>query len=121
MTHAVPTIGLGTSRNEDPEGCAESVRAALDVGYRHVDTAQRYDNEAYVGDGIARSDVPREDVFLATKVSEKKLAYDDVLSTTEESLDRLGVEYVDLLYMHWPRGTYDPEDTLPAFDDLVDE
>ncbi|MFB6131716.1 MAG: aldo/keto reductase [Salinigranum sp.] len=121
MSDVVPEIGLGTSRNDDPEQCAESVRTALEAGYRHVDTAQGYGNEAAVGDGVARADVPREEVFLATKVGSDNLAYEDVLASTEASLDRLGVDYVDLLYVHWPIGTYDPEETLRAFDELYDD
>ncbi|WP_433631373.1 aldo/keto reductase [Halomicrococcus sp. NG-SE-24] len=117
----LPRIGLGTYDNIDPEQCADVVAAALEMGYRHVDTAQEYDNEAYVGEGIAQAGVDREDVFLATKVWDDNLAHDDVLASTDESLDRLGVDAVDLLYVHWPRDTYDAEDTLPAFDELYDE
>jgi len=117
----MPSLGIGTWQNTDPEACANAVATALEMGYRHVDTAQAYDNEASVGEGLARADVPREDVFLATKVWIDNLAYDDVLSTTEESLERLGVDYVDLLYVHWPARAYDPEDTLAAFDELYDE
>jgi 2,5-diketo-D-gluconate reductase B len=117
----MPTLGLGTWQNTDPEACANAVATALERGYRHVDTAQAYDNEESVGEGLARADVPREDVFLATKVWIDELAYDDVLSSTEESLERLGVDYVDLLYVHWPAGAYDPADTLAAFDELHDE
>ncbi|WP_324760375.1 aldo/keto reductase [Haloarcula montana] len=116
----MPMLGLGTWQNDDPSQCADSIRTALDVGYRHVDTAQAYGNEAAVGDGIAAADVDREDVFLATKVWISNLADDDVLSTVEESLDDLGVESVDLLYVHWPANTYDPESTLAAFDELHD-
>jgi 2,5-diketo-D-gluconate reductase B len=115
----MPMLGLGTWQNEDPEQCAESVRTALEMGYRHIDTAQAYGNEAAVGEGIAAADVDREDVFLATKVWIDSLAHDDVLRTTEESLERLGVEYVDLLYVHWPARTYDPAETLAAFDELA--
>ncbi|WP_440007211.1 aldo/keto reductase [Halomicrococcus sp. SG-WS-1] len=114
---AIPSPGLGTSGN-DGEQCAETVATALEMGYRHVDTAQMYDNEAAVGEGIERSTVDREDVFLATKVHPENLAPDDVRETTEASLDRLGVDAVDLLYVHWPMDAYDPETTLPAFDDL---
>ncbi|WP_350355473.1 aldo/keto reductase [Halorarius litoreus] len=117
----MPALGLGTWENDDAEQCAESVRTALDTGYRHVDTAQIYGNEAAVGDGIAAADVDREDVFLATKVWISKLAREDVLSSTEESLEKLGVDSVDLLYVHWPSRTYDPEETLGAFADLRDE
>ncbi|WP_415379125.1 aldo/keto reductase [Halosimplex sp. TS25] len=114
-------LGLGTWQNTDPKQCAESVRTALELGYRSIDTAQAYENEEHVGRGIAEADVPREEVFLATKVSTSNLAHDDVLETTEESLDKLGTEYVDLLYVHWPTGTYDPEGTLSAFQQLSDE
>jgi 2,5-diketo-D-gluconate reductase B len=114
-------LGLGTWQNTDPDACAESVRQALEMGYRHVDTAQAYDNEAAVGEGIATADVAREDVFLATKVWTSNLAHDDVIHTATESLDELGVDYVDLLYVHWPADEYDPEDTLSAFDQLYDD
>ncbi|RKD94800.1 aldo/keto reductase [Halopiger aswanensis] len=116
----IPMLGLGTWQNTGDQ-CAESVRTALETGYRHIDTAQGYDNEAAVGEGIARADVDREELFLATKVSTSNLAHDDVLETTRASLDRLGVETVDLLYVHWPAKTYDPEETLAAFSELYDE
>ena len=117
----MPMLGLGTWQNTDPDQCAESVRTALELGYRHVDTAQAYDNEAAVGDGIAAADVDREELFLATKVWYSNLAGEDVRRTTRASLERLGVDAVDLLYVHWPAGPYDPEDTLSAFADLHDE
>jgi 2,5-diketo-D-gluconate reductase B len=116
--NGMPMLGLGTWQNTDPDECRTAVREALEMGYRHVDTAQAYDNEREVGEGIAAADVPREDVFLATKVWTANLAYDDVLSSTEASLDRLGVDSVDLLYVHWPTNEYDPEGTLAAFDEL---
>ncbi|MDG5777307.1 aldo/keto reductase [Haloarculaceae archaeon H-GB2-1] len=114
----MPMLGLGTWKNTDPEQCAESVRTAVEMGYRHVDTAQHYHNEAAVGEGLASADVDRDDVFLATKVWTDSLAAEDVRETTQESLERLGVDYLDLLYVHWPADTYDPEETLAAFDDL---
>jgi 2,5-diketo-D-gluconate reductase B len=120
VADGMPMLGLGTWQNDDPRQCAESVRTALETGYRHVDTAQAYGNEEAVGDGIAAADVPREEVFLATKVWLDSLADDDVIETTEASLDRLGVDAVDLLYVHWPARTYDPGETLPAFDTLRD-
>jgi len=116
----MPRLGLGTWQNTDPEQCAESVRTALEVGYRHVDTAQAYGNEAAVGEGIA-ADVDREDVFLATKVWIDQLSHEDVVHSTRESLDELGVDSVDLLYVHWPAGDYDPEETLRAFEQLYDD
>ncbi|WP_129113095.1 aldo/keto reductase [Halegenticoccus tardaugens] len=113
----LPPVGLGTMGLDAPDSAA-SVTRALELGYRHVDTAQIYGNEALVGDAIAASSVPREEVFLATKVWADKLAYEDVLSSAEGSLDRLGTEYVDLLYVHRPIEAYDPPETLAAFDRL---
>jgi diketogulonate reductase-like aldo/keto reductase len=117
----MPRLGLGTYRNDDHDQCVESVRTALDVGYRNVDTAQGYENERAVGEGIAAADVDREDVFLASKIRTDSLGYDDALASTRESVERLGVDAVDLMYVHWPLNTYDPEETLPALDDLREE
>ncbi|TYL38667.1 aldehyde oxidoreductase [Natronococcus pandeyae] len=115
----IPQPGFGTS-GHDRDACTEAVVTALETGYRHVDTAQMYDNEEAVGRALERADVDREDVFLATKVHPSNLAHDDVIETAEESLERLGVDAVDLLYVHWPTGAYDPEETLPAFDEVRD-
>ena len=117
----MPMLGLGTWQNTDADQCAESVRTALEAGYRHIDTAQAYDNERFVGEGIAQADVDRDDVFLATKVWTDNLAYEDVIHSARESLNKLDVGYVDLLYVHWPAGEYDAADTLPAFDELYDD
>jgi len=117
----IPKLGLGTWQNTDGDECAKSVTYALDLGYEHVDTAQAYGNEEHVGEGIENSGVNREDFFLATKVWIDNLEYDDVIETTEDSLDKLGTDYVDLLYIHWPAREYEPEETLAAFDELYDE
>jgi 2,5-diketo-D-gluconate reductase B len=117
---SLPEIGLGTYENTDPETCAESVETALNAGYRHVDTAEGYDNERAVGRGIRRADVDREGVFLATKVSPDNLARDDLVEHARASADRLGVETLDLLYVHWPIGAYDSEGTLAALDELYE-
>ena len=117
----MPRLGIGTWENTDAETCADSVRRALEMGYRHVDTAQIYDNEEFVGEGIADADVDRDDIFLATKIWTSNLSHDDVIETAKESLDRLGVDSLDLLYVHWPVNEYGPEDTLPAFDQLYDD
>ena len=119
--HGMPMLGLGTYEMDEYDECVEAVRQALDVGYRHVDTAEGYDNEEAVGDAIAEADVDREDLFLATKVSPDDLDFDHVLTSAEESLDRLGVESADLLYVHWPLGEYEAEDTLDAFAELREE
>lgn len=117
----MPMLGLGTWKNSDPAACAESVATALETGYRHIDTAQVYNNEAAVGNGIEQAAVDREEAFLATKIWIDNLAYDDVLETADASLDRLGVDSVDLLYVHWPSRTYDAEETLAAFNELHEQ
>ncbi|UPV76468.1 aldo/keto reductase (plasmid) [Halorussus limi] len=113
----IPKLGLGTWQNTGSE-CTETVRTALDLGYRHVDTAQAYDNEAAVGEGIARAEVDRDEVFLTTKVWRSNLRYDDVLDSVRDSLDRLGVEYVDLLLAHWPHPRVPVAETLEAMTEL---
>ena len=118
---AIPRLGIGTYQNEDHDQCAESVRTALQMGYRNVDTAQGYDNEIAVGDGIAAADVDREDIYLATKIATDDLAYDDALETTRESAEKLGVDAIDLMYVHWPINSYDAEGTIDALNELQDE
>jgi 2,5-diketo-D-gluconate reductase B len=113
----LPPVGLGTMGVDDPD----VVATALEVGYRHLDTARIYENEAVVGDGLAASGVPRDAVTVATKLWVDDLGPDRVRAATEESFDRLGVDTVDLLYVHRPRGAYDPVTTLPALDTLVDD
>ena len=123
-TRGMPMLGVGTDRNADYDECFESVRQALRYGYRHIDATERresYYNEDAVGDAIAAADVDREDLFVATKVSPDDLDYDHVLTSVEESLDRLGLEYLDLLYVHRPTGEYDATDTLDAFAELRNE
>ncbi|WEL22401.1 aldo/keto reductase [Halorhabdus sp. BNX81] len=117
----LPVPGLGTYSDENREQWVENVRTALDVGYRHVDTAQGYDNEQYVGEGIATSSVDRDAVFLASKVDPENLAREDLIESTTASLDRLGTDSLDLLYVHWPTHTYDAEETLAALEQLHDE
>jgi diketogulonate reductase-like aldo/keto reductase len=116
----LPALGLGTYEMGDPDECANAVRTAIEVGYRHVDTAQMYGNESAVGDGVERSGVDRGDLLVATKLDTDALGYDDVLETTRESAEKLGAEEIDLLYVHWPLDTYDPEETLAALDELVE-
>jgi 2,5-diketo-D-gluconate reductase B len=110
----MPALGLGTYRNDDPEQCARTVRRAVEMGYRHVDTARMYGNERAVGEGLAAADVPTEDVFVATKLWYDELGHEEVLRAGRESRERLGVETIDLLYVHWPTDSYEPAETLPA-------
>lgn len=116
----MPMLGFGTWQLSESAECVEAVTTALDIGYRHIDTAQAYDNEVAVGDAIDRSSVDRDELFLATKIWVDNLDYEDTLETAHRSLDRLGTEYVDLLYVHWPAGEYEAEATLEAFDELAE-
>ncbi|PSP74959.1 aldehyde oxidoreductase [Halobacteriales archaeon QS_1_68_20] len=114
----LPPLGFGTYDDEDSQVSAEAVAYALDHGYRHVDTAEMYGNEDVVGAGVRASSVDREEVVVATKLAPEHLAYDDAIEHAHASADRLGVDYLDLLYVHWPDTTYDPGETLPALDHL---
>lgn len=117
----ISKIGLGTYHKEDPAETQQTVEWAMEIGYRHVDTAQYYDNEEYVGLGLERSGVPRDDLFVATKIWFEDLDYDGVMRTTRRSLERLRMDYLDLLYIHWPAGKYDPDETFSAFERLREE
>jgi 2,5-diketo-D-gluconate reductase B len=97
----IPAIGFGTMTLKD-ELCVDMVDAALRLGYRHLDTAQNYGNEREVGEGLRRSGLRREDVFLTTKVWFNRLAAGDFERSVDESLQRLALPYVDLLLIHWP-------------------
>lgn len=95
----IPVIGFGTSQLGD---CADVVASALEVGYRHIDTAWKYGTEKGVGAGIKASGVPRAEIILCTKVSHEYLRADDFARSVDESLKNLQVDYVDLLHVHWP-------------------
>lgn len=116
----IPTLGLGTAGMTGRE-CHVAVETALDLGYRHLDTAQLYDNEDAVGETLEGSTVDREDVFVVTKVHTDNLAYEDVLASTRESLDRLRVETVDLLLIHGPREYAPLTETIEAMNALQDD
>jgi 2,5-diketo-D-gluconate reductase A len=118
---SIPQIGLGTwpLRGED---AAVAVASAIELGYRHVDTAVRYGNEDGVGEGIRRAGLPREQLFITTKVDGEFQGDDKAIAGLEGSLERLGLEYVDLLLLHWPlpaRGLF--VSTLQTFKRLQDE
>lgn len=100
----IPKIGCGTWQLRG-DTCAEIVAEALRLGYRHIDTAQGYENEAAVGEGIRASGVPRDDIFITTKVRPDFAADGDVQKSTEKSLKRLKTGVIDLLLLHWPSPT----------------
>lgn len=116
----VPEIGLGTYKLHDRE-CAKVVRMALDVGYRHIDTAQMYKNEREVGEALKISNVSRDDIFLTTKIWHTNLDSEDVLQSTEQSLRNLDTPYVDLLLIHWPNEQHDLRKTIESMLVLRDQ
>ena len=116
----VPSLGLGTYRLTG-EACERAVERALSMGYRHVDTAQMYGNEAEVGRGIAASGVDCTEIFLTTKVWPDDFAHERVIQKTRESLKKLGTDRIDLLLMHWPSERVPLEETLGAMRGLQEE
>ena len=113
----IPVLGLGTWKLTGAE-CVETVETALDLGYRHIDTAVDYGNHVEVGQGLANSPVAREEIFLTSKIVREDLRYDDVLATAKQALEDLGVDYLDLLLIHWPNKDIPLEETLRAFAEL---
>jgi len=117
---AMPRLGLGVWRAQDGEETENAVLAALEAGYRSIDTASLYGNEQGVGRAIRASGVPREDVFITTKVWNDEQGYDSTLRALQNSLDRLGTDYVDLYLVHWPiAGKY--KDTYRALEYLYEQ
>ncbi len=98
----VPILGFGTYQITDPEEAEKAVKNAIEAGYRHIDTAQSYMNEEAVGRGIANSGMPREELFVTTKVWVDNVNYDGVMASVERSLERLGLDYIDMLLIHQP-------------------
>ena len=107
----IPAIGFGTSSLGD---CGEIVATALKLGYRHIDTAWKYSTERGVAEGMRASGVPRNETFLTTKVSHEFLRADDFARSVDESLKNLGVDFVDLLLVHWPNPQIPLSEPMPA-------
>ena len=106
--NSIPQLGYGVWQIED-NGAADAVGTALEAGYRHIDTASIYGNEVGVGRGIAASSVPREDIFLTTKLWNSDQGFEKAITALDASLERLGTDYVDLYLIHWAmpqQGTY---------------
>ena len=97
----IPAIGFGTYPLKGDDG-VDAVVSALEVGYRLIDTAVSYENEREVGEALRRSGVPREELFVTSKLPGRHHGYDDAVASTKESLDRLGLDYLDLHLIHWP-------------------
>lgn len=98
----IPVVGFGTWQLPNDESTTEIVKHAIAEGYRHIDTAKTYGNEEAVGQAVAQTDVPREDLFVTTKLWNDVLTYDEAHEAIDQSLERLGLDYVDLLLIHWP-------------------
>lgn len=104
----IPPIGMGTFRLQG-NTARDAVKSALSLGYRHIDTAQMYENEAEVGDGITSSGIPRRDIFLTTKIWHDKLRRNELMGSLKDSLRHLKTDAVDLCLIHWPS----PDDAVP--------
>lgn len=114
---AIPAIGLGTFRSEG-EACIAAVSTALKAGYRHIDTARMYGNEVEVGQGLKAGGVPRDQVFVTTKVWWEDIAAGHLQASAEASLKRLGLDQVDLLLIHWPNPAVPLKDSIAALCDV---
>ena len=116
----LPGIGFGTYKAE--EKSFEAVRAAIDAGYRLIDTASVYGNEREVGEAVASGGVPREELIITTKAWRTQLGYDNVLRAYEQSLKKLKMDYADIYLLHWPARDYEVDrDSWRAMERLYDE
>lgn len=116
----MPILGLGTWQMKGKE-CTEAVKSALELGYRHIDTAAIYKNEEEVGKAIQNANVSRDEIFLTTKVWRTELKHDDLINSANQSLEKLKTDYLDLLLIHWPNQSVPLEESLKAMRELKDE
>ena len=116
----IPALGFGTWELKGDEA-RNMTKAALDIGYRHIDTAQAYENESEVGTGIADSGVDRNDIFVTTKIWRDKFRDGDLQSSLKESLKRLDLDHVDLTLLHWPVFDVPIEETMSALNDAREQ
>jgi len=110
---AIPALGFGTGAMTGGMS-VEAVALALKAGYRHIDTARKYGTEGWVGEAMRASGLPRDEIFLTTKVSHENLRADDFARSVDDSLAALEVDYVDLLMVHWPNPAIALSETMPA-------
>ncbi len=115
----MPKIGFGTSLIEGEE-CIDNIKLALQAGYRHIDTASAYKNEIYIGQAIKESNIAREEIFVTSKVWKDSMGYENTIKSFNNSLQNLGLEYIDLFLIHWPRNNDEKLniDTWKALEDL---
>ena len=100
--YKIPVVGLGTWKSEPGEATYKAVLDSINAGYRHIDTARAYDNEADVGRAVQDADINRKDLFITTKLWNRHQGYDEAIEACEKSLARLGCDYIDLYLIHWP-------------------
>ena len=100
--YKIPVVGLGTWKSEPGEATYKAVLDSINAGYRHIDTARAYDNEADVGKAVQDADISRKDLFITTKLWNRHQGYDEAIEACEKSLARLGCDYIDLYLIHWP-------------------
>ena len=116
----MPIIGLGTWTLKGKDG-TDAVATALELGYRHIDTALAYDNHRAVAAGIRRSGVPRDEIFVVSKVPRENLRYEEVLAAAEKSLEELDTDYLDLFLIHWPNPSIPMRETFTALAEVRDK
>lgn len=110
----MPAVGYGTMLFPEPDRAAGLVAHAIDCGYRHIDTARKYGSEQWVGEGIRASGIDRKDLFVTTKVTEENAREADFARSVDTSLETLGLDYVDLLLIHWPQPRVPLAETMGA-------
>ena len=113
----MPALGLGTSQLRG-EVCTRSVLEALYIGYRHIDTAEMYGNHEAIASALKRSSIPRQELFLTTKVPPSALGRETLTKSCERYLKELSIDYIDLLLIHWPNRNIPVEETLGAMEEL---
>ncbi|MFW5828939.1 MAG: aldo/keto reductase [Planctomycetota bacterium] len=117
---AMPVLGLGTWQLEGAD-CCDAIRSALDMGYRHIDTATMYGNEAEIGQELGKSDIPRDQLWITSKIRREHLHHDDVLASIDKSLERLACDYLDLALIHWPNEDVPLRETMLALKEIRKE
>ncbi|MEM5011013.1 aldo/keto reductase [Niallia taxi] len=115
----IPYLGLGVFLVKDPAECENAVKAAIKNGYRSIDTATRYENESFVGNALKAVDVPREELFITTKVWVSDFGYEETKQALHRSLEEMQLDYLDLYLIHWAAPNY--AETWRAMEDLYEE
>lgn len=113
----MPLLGLGTWRLSGKQ-CTDSVTAALETGYRHIDTADAYENHKDIAKALEQSSISRDQLFITSKIWRDRLKYDDIMSDAHRFLDELSIDYLDLLLIHWPNKNIPLKESLKALKEV---